>query len=313
MKNLLKAFMIPVIMFTFVICCGLSVSANDEVDYDFDAPTPFNGIGIINGKVRTYEYMFIWNKTILNENFTIEKGQHLRIEPIGYDPTDGRVIVNNGAVANIKGDIFIEQNGVLEIEDGTVVINGGNITNCGTIKIGKNGTLKVLSGTLNSTAAGSIQNEGKITCLTSGKKLDTYFKSIKKFDDHFNLSDYSLLIESDGNSASVTTNYCINDIMTNYKYKFDIDKSVKKVKIVRSNYSLETVYNSKTAQKLQERVSSFKNSHTKELNFNIVWNSWKDCGYTYNYKSNELVYNAKWFSYDDMNEKFIENEYSEKA
>lgn len=300
-------------MFTFVICCGLSVSANEEIVYDFDEPTPFNGFGIKDGKVLTFEYMFVWNKTILNENFTIDKGQHLRIEPIGYDPTDGRVVVNNGAIANIKGNIFIERNGVLEIEDGTVVINGGNITNCGTIKIGKKGTLKVLSGTLNSTSAGSIQNEGKITCLTSEKNFDTYFKSINKFDNHFNLSDYSLSISSDGSSASVTANYCINDIMTNYKYKFEIDASVKKVKIVRSNYSLETVYNSKTSQKLQERALSFKNSHTKELKFNTVWNSWKDYGYTYNYKNNELVYNAKWFSYDDKNEKFIENDYSEIA
>lgn len=300
-------------MFTFVICCGLSVSANEEIVYDFAEPPPFNGFGIKNGNVLTFEYMFAWKKTVLNDNFTIDKGQHLRIEPIGYDPSDSRVVVNNGAIANIKGDIFIERNGVLEIEDGTVVINGGNITNCGTIKIGKKGTLKVLSGTLNSTAAGSIQNEGKITCLTSGKKLDTYFKSIKKFDDHFNLSDYSLSIDSDGNSASVTANYCINDIMTNYKYKFEIDASVKKVKIVRSNYTLETVYKSKTEKKLQERVSSFEKNHPKELNFINMWNCWKDYGYTYNYKSNELVYNAKWFSYDDMNEKFIEKDYSEKA
>jgi len=262
----------------------------------------------------TAECFEVWKKSVADKNFTLKKGQDLRIEPIGNTPndmTDSRLVINNGATATVKGNIFIERGGVLDIEYGTVIINGGNITNCGTIKIGKKGTLKVLSGTLSSTAAGSIENDGKITCLKSGKKLDSCFKSIKKYDKNFNLSDYTLFIDSNGKNAKVTTNYCINDIMTDYKYKFDISTSNKKIKIVHSNYSPETVYNSKTAQKLSKRALSFENSHTKELNFKMWY--WKDYGYTYDYKSNELVYNAKWFSCDDMNYNFIENSFTEEA
>lgn len=255
------------------------------------------------------EYIEIWESENAGKNFTLKNNQNIRITSL--KSTNSKLVINNGATVVIKGEIFIERGGLLEIEDGTVVINGGNITNCGTIKIGVKGTLKVLNGTLNSTSAGNIQNDGKITCLPSDKKLERCFKCIKKFDDHFDLLDYSLLIDSNGKSASVTTNYCIDDIMTNYRYKFEIDPNVKKTKIVRSDYSLETVYSSKTAQKLQKFTSTFERNHAKELNFKMWY--WKDYGYTYNYKNNELVFNAKWFSYDNKNDKFIENDYSEKV
>lgn len=304
----------------FVLCAVVLtlIATISQISVDVNAYDPAEPFCIFyyteKNQLPTAEYFEVWKKSIADKNFTLRKGQNLRIEPIGDTPndmTDSRLVINNGATATIKGDIFIERSGVLDIDDGTVIIDGGSITNCGTIKIGKKGTLKVLSGTLNSTAAGSIEYDGKITCLTSGKKLDSCFKSIKKYDSNFNLSDFALLIDSKGNSARITTNYCINDIMTNYKYRFDLDTSGKKIKIVHTNYSLETVYNSKIQQKLQKRVSSFENEHTKECNFKMWY--WKDYGYSYNYKSNELVYNAKWFSYDGMNEKFIENHYFEKA
>jgi len=307
MKHILRIFPILAIAFT-IICCSLNVAA-----YDYDSPLPFSNIGIWDGKVHTFEYMDVWKKTSLGENFTIDKGQHLKIEPIGRtsEPTDARLVITDGAEAVIKGEIFIERDGVLDVEDGTVVINGGNITNCGTIKIGKKGTLKILNGTLNSTAAGSIRNDGKITCMTSGKSLAGCFKSIKKYDGNFNLSDYTLSIDSDGSTAAVTANYCIGDIMTNYKYKFNVDTSSKKIKIVYTNYSLETVYKSKIPQKLQERVSSFEKKYADELNFDMWY--WKDYGYTYNYKSDELTYSAKWIMYDYLTDKFIEKSFSEKA
>ena len=255
------------------------------------------------------EYIEIWTNENIEKNFIVKNNQNIRITSLRS--TNGKLVINNGVTATIKGDIFIERGGLLEIDDGTVVISGGNITNCGTIKIGEKGMLKVLNGTLNSTSAGNIQNDGKITCLTSDKKLERCFKCIKKFDDRFDLSDYSLLIDSDEKSASVTTSYCIDDIMTNYRYKFEIDPNVKKTKIVRSDYSLETVYSLKTVQNLQELTSTFEKDHAKELNFKMWY--WKNYGYTYNYKNNELVFNAKWFSYDDKNDKFIENDYSEKV
>lgn len=255
------------------------------------------------------EYIEIWENENLKEDFTLKKNQDIRITSL--KSTNGRLVIKNGATIIVKGEIFIERGGILDIENGTVIIDGGNITNCGTIKIGKKGALKVQSGTLNSTAAGTIQSNGSIACLSSGKKINSCFNSIKKYDSNFSLSDYSLLINSKSNSAKITMNYCINDIMTNYKYSFSINTKDKKIKIVHSNYSLKTVYNSQTAQKLQERVSSFEKSHTKELNFKMWY--WQDYGYSYDYKSKELVYSAKWVSYDDLKGEFLENSFSEKV
>lgn len=303
----MKHFFIAGILFTALVislsCFAINVEAYDPaIPFStFNYETDNNSI---QGK-----YIEIWEVEDVKENFTLEKGQDIRITSLNL--TNGRLVIKNGATVKIKGEIFVERGGMLEIENGTVVIDGGNITNCGTIKIGKKGTLKVQSGTLNSTAAGDIQNNGKVTCLNSGKNLDNCFKSIKKYDNNFNLSDYTLLINSNGKSAKVTAYYCINDIMTNYKYAFDVSSNGKKIKIVHSNYSLETVYSFETAQKLKNRVLSFEKNHAKELNFKMWY--WKDYGYTYNYKNNKLDFNAKWFSYDDMNDKFIENDYSEKA
>lgn len=253
-------------------------------------------------------YFEIWENENAEKDFTFKKDQSLRITALNL--TEGKLVIKNGAAAVIKGEIFIERGGTLDIECGTVLIDGGNITNCGRIKIGEKGTLKVQSGTLNSTAAGEIQNDGRMICLN--KKLDNCFKSIKKYDGKFNLSDYSFSVYSNGSSAKVTANYCIgDDIMTNYRYKFDISKSGKKVKIVHSDYSLETVYDPQTAQQLQNRISSFKKSRASELNFKMWY--WKDYGYTYNYKSNKLVFNAKWISYDDLKNEFLESSFSEKV
>ncbi len=295
--------------FTVVISLIALITSLRVLDINvaaYDPPLPFSTFsnGLDEG-----EYIEIWKKVNAEKDFTLRNNQKIRVTSL--NTTNGKLVIMNGTTATIKGDIFIERGGVLYIEDGNVIINGGNITNCGTIKIGEKGALKVLSGTLNSTAAGSIQNGGKITCLSTGKRLNGYFKSIKKYDSNFNLSDYTLFIDSKEDSARVTVNYCMNDIMTNYKYKFDLDTSSKKIKIVRTNYSLETVYNPKTQQKLQKRVSLFEKEHSNECDFKMWY--WQDYGYIYNYKSNELIYNAKWVVYDDLNDTFIEKDFSGKA
>ncbi len=272
--------------------------------YDYESPEPFAGIGFTQeGKFFSSEYMEIWQKQIFDKDFTIESGQKLRIEPIG-NSTDtmsgGRLVISGGATAEIIGTVCVERDGVLEIEDGTFYIHGGHLDNYGTIKIGKKGRLVFRNGSLNSTAAGNIENEGKILCLDSEKDMDGIFKSIKKYDSNFNLSDYSLHISGrSGGEADVILSYCINDVQTNYTYKFTVDRNKEKTKIIRKPYDLETVYSKDIKKDILNRTAEFEKNYkgmgerVKEYNYYLNY------GYSYNYKTGKIVYEESWINYKD--------------
>lgn len=268
--------------------------------YDYESPEPFAGIGFTQeGKFFSSEYMEIWQKQIFDKDFTIESGQKLRIEPIG-NSTDtmsgGRLVISGGATAEIIGTVCVERDGVLEIEDGTFYIHGGHLDNYGTIKIGKKGRLVFRNGSLNSTAAGNIENEGKILCLDSEKDMDGIFKSIKKYDSNFNLSDYSLHIYGrSGGEADVTLKYCINDVETDYTYKFTVEIKTKKTKIIRKPYDIETVYSKETEKDIISRAAAIEKIYKGERN--KEGNYFKDYGYNYSYKNDNLVYYEKWFNF----------------
>ncbi len=268
--------------------------------YDYESPEPFAGIGFTQeGKFFSSEYMEIWQKQIFDKDFTIESGQKLRIEPIG-NSTDtmsgGRLVISGGATAEIIGTVCVERDGVLEIEDGTLYIHGGSLDNYGTIKIGKKGRLVFRNGSLNSTAAGNIENEGKILCLDSEKDMDGIFKSIKKYDSNFNLSDYSLHISGrSGGEADVTLKYCINDVETDYTYKFTVEVKTKKIKIIRKPYDIETVYSKETEKDIISRAAAIEKIYKGERN--KEGNYFKDYGYNYSYKNDNLVYYEKWFNF----------------
>lgn len=268
--------------------------------YDYESPEPFAGIGFTQeGKFFSSEYMEIWQKQIFDKDFTIESGQKLRIEPIG-NSTDtmsgGRLVISGGATAEIIGTVCVERDGVLEIEDGTLYIHGGSLDNYGTIKIGKKGRLVFRNGSLNSTAAGNIENEGKILCLDSEKDMDGIFKSIKKYDSNFNLSDYSLHIYGrSGGEADVTLKYCINDVETDYTYKFTVEIKTKKTKIIRKPYDIETVYSKETEKDIISRAAAIEKIYKGERN--KEGNYFKDYGYNYSYKNDNLVYYEKWFNF----------------
>lgn len=268
--------------------------------YDYESPEPFAGIGFTQeGKFFSSEYMEIWQKQIFDKDFTIESGQHLRIEPIGNSPdtmSGGRLVISGGATAEIIGTVCVERDGVLEIEDGTLYIHGGSLDNYGTIKIGKKGRLVFRNGSLNSTAAGNIENEGKILCLDSEKDMEGIFKSIKKYDSNFNLSDYSLHISGrSGGEADVTLKYCINDVETDYTYKFTVEIKTKKTKIIRKPYDIETVYSKETEKDIISRAAAIEKIYKGERN--KEGNYFKDYGYNYSYKNDNLVYYEKWFNF----------------
>ena len=271
--------------------------------YDYDPHIAFTGIGWIteDGKFFSSEYMEIWQKKIFDKDFTIENGKNLRIEPIGNSPdtmSGGRLVISGGATAEIIGTVCVERGGVLEIEDGTLYIHGGSLDNFGTVKIGKKGRLVIRNGSLNSTAAGNIENEGKMLCLDSERDMDKIFKSIKKYDKNFNLSDYSLhMFGRGGGEIDVILSYCINDVQTNYTYKFTVDRNKEKTKIIRKPYDLETVYSKDTEKDILSRTEKFEENYKGKRKRDAGF--YKDYGYSYNYKSGKLVYEEVWFTFED--------------
>ena len=275
--------------------------------FAYEPPQPFSDYGFVkkDGNEVSSEYMDVWKKKSMKKDFTVEKSHNLRIE------NDGELIITNGATLELKGNIFIERGAVLKIKNGTLKICGGNLENCGTIIIEKAGQLRFQYGRLNSTAAGSIANTGKITCVSSIENLNDFFNRIKKYDENFNLTDYSLLITSKfGSNVDVILNYCIEDVQTNYTYKFTIDVSKDKTKIVRKAYSIETVYSADTKNEILNRVSKFEKSYASDPNF--INGFWKNYGYLYNYKTNGLTYEETWFFYDNVDDVMCENTYSAK-
>ena len=270
--------------------------------YDYDPHIAFTGIGWIteDGKFFSSRYMEIWQKKIFDKDFTIESGQELRIEPIGNSPdtmSGGRLVISGGATAEIIGTVCVERGGVLEIEDGTLYIHGGSLDNYGTVKIGKKGRLVIRNGSLNSTAAGNIENEGKMLCLDSERDMDKIFKSIKKYDKNFNLSDYSLhMFGRGGGEIDVILSYCINDVQTNYTYKFTVDRNKEKTKIIRKPYDLETVYSKDTKKDILSRTAKFEENYKGKRKRDAGF--YKDYGYSYNYKSGKLVYEEVWFTFE---------------
>lgn len=338
MKRILK---IPALLtaFALTVNCAAAVQASEkEFDperdltgtdyydyfYDYESPEPFTDVGFFtdDGKFFSSRYMEIWQKKILDKDFTIESGQHLRIEPIGNSPdtmSGGRLVISGGATAEIIGTVCVERDGVLEIEDGTFYIHGGHLDNYGTIKIGKKGRLVFCNGSLNSTAAGNIENEGKILCLDSEKDMNGIFKSIKKYDSNFNLSDYSLHISGrGGGEADVTLSYCINDVQTNYTYKFTVDRNKEKTKIIRKPYSLETVYSKDIKKDILNRTAEFEKNY-KDLGERVKeYNYYLNYGYSYNYKTGKMIYEESWINYKDEGDfnltdyRAYEHSYSEK-
>lgn len=253
-----------------------------------------------------YERIEVWKQTDADKDFTVAPGQKIRIEPL---PEGSSILsVTEGAEAIVKGEIFVERGGVLEIGNGTVTIDGGSIINCGTIKIGPGGTLNILSGALESTAAGAIENSGKITCLDSGRNLGGIFDTMQKKHSSFNLDDYALSVNAAGGIATVSANYCINDVMTNYKYYFTLAPGDKKVSICHTGLSEENVFDPALPQSLSDRITAFERATTHERNFGRHY--WKNYGYTYDYNSGALTYSAKWVRYDHPADTFTEETFS---
>ena len=126
--------------------------------------------------------------------------------------------------------------------------------------------------------------------------MDGIFKSIKKYDSNFNLSDYSLHISGrNGGEADVTLKYCINDVETDYTYKFTVEIKTKKTKIIRKPYDIETVYSKETEKDIISRAAAIEKIYKGERN--KEGNYFKDYGYNYSYKNDNLVYYEKWFNF----------------
>jgi len=311
-----------IIFATVCLAAIISLQITEITAYAHLPVIPFEDISFerltrdYDGEYGEDAYIEIWKKEKTEKDILIKKGQNITITSLGSEDY-GILAIENGVTATVKGDIFIERGGVLEINNGTLIIDGGSLTNCGTVLIGRNGSLKILSGTFNSTAVGNMRNDGKIICTNSCESLNNHFKTIKKHDGNFTLSNFSLLIESDGDSANVTINYCIDDIMTDFKYKFQVGTSAKSTKITRMNYSEETVYDKATRSKLLKRATAFEKENYKKLSeINDDNCYWKNYGYVYSYKNKDLTFNAEWVTVDTSDYKNVtmnKQDFSAKA
>lgn len=214
---------------------------------------------------------------IINKNIRIEDRGILEIT------NSAKLVLNNS-------DIFIENGGTLIISDGALVLNGqdiinnGSVTNVGTLIIGSKGKLDIKKGGFSSTSEGKFINNGRISCV-SEKKWSRAISTIKKYDEKFDLSDYSIYIYAQtASSATVQFKYCIDSIETGYKYTAKISNS--NVKVTRSSTKLSKVYDKALRNQLLDKVYAYEAANDLPDSFDAGIK--RQYYYLYNYSKNAL-------------------------
>lgn len=226
---------------------------------------------------------------LIGKEITIEKNAVLEI-------------ANGAELVLDNTEIFVENGGNIIVSDGKIEMNRGVITNCGLFIIGKNGVVNVKRGTFRTQVEGGVVNNGIISCF-DGQSLNKTFSSIKKYDNRFNLVDYSfwLYVENE-NKGQFHFKYCIDRIETDYKYSVKLENG-KRNSIKRSSMSLSEVYSTETRNKLLDRVCAYEMTNDPPDEFKDGYH--RERYYIYSFKSNELMAETVWFSisyepeYDD--------------
>lgn len=236
--------------------------------------------------------------TILRFEDDAEIRGNIRIET-----GSGIEIVGGAKVTLTSGEIVCEQGSFIDISNGMLKISGGSrLDNFGTITTQENGRLKILSGSVIS-RAGGIVNNGKITCLSSGKNINTAFSAIAKFDNNFSLANYSLYITSNADVTKVNAYYCIGGkAETSYCYTTVISKS--KTTIKRTNYSPHKVYSPITSSNVLEKTADFEKDHSLPAMYSDGFK--RRFNYKYSYKTGKLIFEATWFNWDSEEEIYYE-------
>ena len=183
----------------------------------------------------TPDKLVITDNTVISKDTEI-KNKNIRVEKKGIlEITDGAKISLN------KSQIFIENGGTLIISDGALnILQSSSVTNVGTLIIGSKGKLDIKSNGFSSKPGSALICNGKISCV-SEKYYNKAIATIQRYDENFNLSDYSMYVYASGSSATIQFKYCIDNIETSYKYTAKISNK-DGLKVTRSSIKLSKVY-----------------------------------------------------------------------
>ena len=157
----------------------------------------------------------------------------------------------------INSQIFIDIGGSLIFSDGALnILQSSSVSNVGTLIIGSKGKLDIKSNGFSSKPGSALICNGKISCV-SEKYYNKAIATIQRYDEKFNLSDYSMYVYASGSSATIQFKYCIDNIETSYKYTAKISNK-DGLKVTRSSIKLSKVYDKTLRNKILDRVYKYE-------------------------------------------------------
>lgn len=227
----------------------------------------------------TPDKLVITDNTVISKDTEI-KNKNIRVEKKGIlEITDGAKISLN------KSQIFIENGGTLIISDGALnILQSSSVTNVGTLIIGSKGKLDIKSNGFSSKPESALICNGKISCV-SEKYYNKAIATIQRYDENFNLSDYSMYVYASGSSATIQFKYCIDNIETSYKYTAKISNK-DGLKVTRSSIKLSKVYDKTLRNKILDRV--YKYETVNDLPSSYDTGIERESYYLYDYSSKSL-------------------------
>lgn len=228
-----------------------------------------------------YAYV-LTGKTVITKD-TILEGKSI------YLKSGSSLIIKNGAVLSLNGRLTVERGAKLYVTNGKLIIadNMSSLTNFGRIIVREKGTLTV-GRFYDSNGGSSILLQGN---MYFGKQsVSEIVKKIQKYDKNFNLNDYCIRYFK--MVKLLKFYYCIGDVKTDFYYRCEGDKIVKK------GYSLSRVYSEKTREKLKTFTDKyladnqiFEEYADDKLYFNL------DLRFDYSYSTQKLMFSELYFIY----------------
>lgn len=233
---------------------------------------------------------------IVNGKITVTKDVSIANEHI-YLKNGSSLIIKNGATLSIGGDLTVERGAKLYITNGKLVCGKSSVLqNFGRIIVRKDGLLSITN-IYDSNGGASVNLQGDM--LLGNISLSKLSKKIKKYDNNFNLNDYCIVYVN----AVPTFYYCVDDVVTDYYYKY-VDNRLK-----RKGCSLKKVYNEKT-------YNNIKNAAGKYLSEKKISNRFEDDAlffgidirFDYSFALKKLSYHESYAEFIPMEDGFYWNE-----
>lgn len=197
------------------------------------------------------------DKLVITDNVVISKDSDIKNKNIRIE-NNGILEISDGAGVSLNGSqIFIENGGTLIVSDGALsILRNSSVKNVGTLIIGSKGKLDIKSSGFSSQPGSSFICSGKISCV-SEKYFNRAIATIKRYDDKFSLSDYSMYVYASGSSATIQFRYCIDNIETSYRYTAEISNK-NGLKVTHSSVKLSKVYDTTLRSGILDRVYTYE-------------------------------------------------------